>query len=234
MEVIALSANVGAAARTVGARHVEAEYVAFSDDDSWWAPGALRRAVDLLDLHPRLALVAARILVGEDAREDPTCALMARSPLRDGDGLPGRPVLGFVACGAIVRRSAFLDVGGFHPRLLVYGEERLLSVDLAERGWSLAYVPDVVAHHHPDAPRDDHERERLEARNRVVFAWLRLPLRGALAETAGALRRGITEAPYRAGLRDAVAVARGLVRERRPVGSDVARNLRLLAQTETE
>jgi hypothetical protein len=26
-------------------------------------------------------------------------------------------VLGFIACGAVVRRSAFLEVGGFHARL---------------------------------------------------------------------------------------------------------------------
>src|SRR4051812_41381901 len=54
-----LGENLGGAARTIGARAVETPYVAFSDDDSWWAPGALGRAADLLDAHPRLALVAA-------------------------------------------------------------------------------------------------------------------------------------------------------------------------------
>ncbi|MDO0931403.1 hypothetical protein QQY66_06815 [Streptomyces sp. DG2A-72] len=35
-------------------RHADTPYVAFSDDDSWWTPGALRQAADLLDVHPRL------------------------------------------------------------------------------------------------------------------------------------------------------------------------------------
>jgi N-acetylglucosaminyl-diphospho-decaprenol L-rhamnosyltransferase len=35
-------------------------------------------------------------------------------------------VLGFVACGAVVRRSAFLEADGFHPRFEVGGEESIL------------------------------------------------------------------------------------------------------------
>jgi hypothetical protein len=49
--------------------------------------------------------------------------------------LPGPPVLGFIACGGIVRRAAFLEVGGFNSRLGVGGEEELLAVDLTARGW---------------------------------------------------------------------------------------------------
>src|SRR5919197_4353022 len=60
VRVVALRENLGGAARTVGALHTDCPYVAFSDDDSWWAPGALQRAAELLDRHPRLAVVAAR------------------------------------------------------------------------------------------------------------------------------------------------------------------------------
>ncbi len=109
VEVVELRENLGAAARTVGALHTTSRYVAFSDDDSWWAPGSLERAAELLDRHPRLALVAARVLVGPNERLDPVCAAMASSPLAPTPDLPGRPVLGFVACGAVVRRSASLQ-----------------------------------------------------------------------------------------------------------------------------
>ncbi|MEU4385604.1 glycosyltransferase [Promicromonospora sp. NPDC023805] len=43
--VIRLPRNVGAAVRTVGVRAARTQFVAFADDDSWWAPGALRAAV---------------------------------------------------------------------------------------------------------------------------------------------------------------------------------------------
>src|SRR4029450_2183441 len=45
VQVVGLRRNRGGAARTVGARLVDSPYVAFSDDDSWWAPGRLPRGV---------------------------------------------------------------------------------------------------------------------------------------------------------------------------------------------
>src|SRR3954464_9071107 len=44
IEVLDAGGNLGAAARTLGVRHVDSPYVAFCDDDSWWEPGSLRRA----------------------------------------------------------------------------------------------------------------------------------------------------------------------------------------------
>ncbi|HEX4804514.1 MAG TPA: glycosyltransferase, partial [Conexibacter sp.] len=149
--LLALPADRGAAARNAAVRALATPCVAFSDDDSWWAPGALARAADLLGAHPRVGLLAARVLVGAEERLDPTCAAMARSPLLDdgGAGAPGVPVLGFVACGAVVRRSAFLSVGGFDARYGIGGEERLLAGDLAAAGWLVRYEPSLVVHHWP-------------------------------------------------------------------------------------
>src|SRR5215207_6683861 len=61
--VIALGANHGAAARNAGVEASSGRYVAFCDDDSCWAPGALARAAALLDAHPQIGLLAARVLV---------------------------------------------------------------------------------------------------------------------------------------------------------------------------
>lgn len=107
---------------------------------------------------------------------------------------PGaRHVLGFLACGAVVRRSAYLEVGGFHRRLGVGGEEELLALDLAAAGCELAYIPDVVCHHHPSSARQSIERRRLLVRNGLWVAWLRLPVLAALRATverlAGAARQ---------------------------------------------
>src|SRR5215207_3340243 len=149
VQVVGLRRNRGGAARTVGARLVDSPYVAFSDDDSWWAPGALRRAVEVFEAYPDLGLIAARIVVEPRGALDPTCERMRDSPLRAELPLPGPPVLGFVACGAVARRSAVLACGGFHPRYGFGGEEHLLAVHLASAGWGLAYVEDVVVHQQP-------------------------------------------------------------------------------------
>ena len=228
VEVVELGRNAGPAARTVGARTVATPYVAFADDDSWWAPGALARAAEVLDGHERLALLAARVLVGPEEREDPTVEAMRRSPLRANRSLAGPPVLGFIACGAVVRRSAFLEVGGFHEDLPTGAEETLLAVDLASSGWGLAYVDDVIAHHHPSPRRDAGERRRAETRNVLWVAWLRRPLALAARQTAAAARVALRDPDTRRGMLDVARRVPRLVRERRVAPREIEEGLRSL------
>ena len=229
VQVVGLRGNQGGAARTVGARLVDSPYVAFSDDDSWWAPGALSRAADLLDRHRRLAVLAARVLIGPEERLDPVCAEMAHSPLLAADDLPGPSVLGFIACGAVVRRTAFLEVGGFDVRLGVGGEEELLSVDLATRGWGLAYVHEVVAVHHPSPSRDPSGRRRVQVRNALWSAWLRRPLSGAARQTAHLAALALHQPGARSGILLALLGLPWVLRERRPVHPELEAALRTLA-----
>jgi GT2 family glycosyltransferase len=229
VRVVGLRRNRGGAARTIGARLVDSPYVAFSDDDSWWAPGALRRAADLLDRHPRLAVLAARVLIGPQERLDPVCDQMAHSPLPAADDLPGPSVLGFIACGAVVRRTAFLEVGGFNVRLGVGGEEELLSVDLAAGGWGLAYVEEVVAHHHPSPSRDPSGRRRVQVRNALWSTWLRRPLGGAARQTAHLAALALQQPGARSGILLALLGLPWVLRERRPVPEELEAALRTLA-----
>lgn len=188
--VLPLPCNAGAAARNAGVRHARTPLVAFSDDDSWWAPGMLRRAGELFARAPRLGLVAARVVVEPAGFTDPTCALMAQSPLTaaiEGPGGPYRAVLGFLACGAVVRCEAFLAAGGFRAELMVGGEEELLSIDLAVGGWERIYAPEVVAHHRPSLLRDGSARRRVEVRNALWTAWARRPLPAAARRTGALL-----------------------------------------------
>jgi GT2 family glycosyltransferase len=235
VKVIPLSRNAGAAARSVGVLEVEEPYVAFSDDDSWWAPGSLSRAADLLDAHPGLAVVAARVLVGRTESMDPTCIAMGSSPLRHRAGPgPGPAVLGFVACGAVVRRSAFLAVGGFDERFGVGGEEELLALDLAAAGWDLAYVPDIVAHHHPAPSRDVPDRRRNEVRNALCCAWLRRPFLSAMRRTTVLLRGWHRDPARRRGLADAARRLPWVLRERRVIPRPVEQSLRRLEEVTSQ
>jgi len=221
VDVVRLGASLGSYARVLGAERLDTELVAFADDDSWWAPGAPARAAACFAAEPSLGLLAARVLVGPEDELDPVCAEMAASPLTDGGGpeAPGVPVLGFIACGAIVRRSAFLEVGGFHPAFGIGGEEELLALDLAAAGWLLRYVPEVVAHHHPAArgPEAGAARRRRQLRNELWTAWLRAPV----ADAAGCTARVAVRAP--AVLPAALRGLPWIARERRPVGRGLAR-----------
>jgi GT2 family glycosyltransferase len=221
VEVIRCDAPVGPAARTLGVEAARTPLVAFSDDDSWWPPGALERAAELFEDHPRLGLLAARIVVEPGARPDPTCAEMRESPLPP--AALGPRVMGFLACGAVVRRTAFLESGGFDPRFGFGGEEELLCIDMTAAGWDLAYAEDVVAHHEP-APGAREGRDPRQVRNQLWSAWLRRPLPGALRRTV-ALVRGRAGG---LGLRNAMRGLPWVLRERRVVPAHVEGWLRLL------
>ncbi|MCC3761865.1 glycosyltransferase family 2 protein [Glycomyces sp. TRM65418] len=189
-----LPVNRGTAVRNLGVVAARTPYAAFCDDDSTWEPGALQRAADLLDDHPRLGLVAARTLVGEEGAEDPMNAALADSALGTPPDLPGPAVLGFLACAAVVRRKAFLEVGGFSEVLRFIGEERLLAMDLAASGWAACYAETVTARHRPSEHRPPSPwRRARELRNDALTAWMRRPVGVAARETRALAKRAVRD-----------------------------------------
>ncbi|HUH58645.1 MAG TPA: glycosyltransferase [Candidimonas sp.] len=174
--------NLGAAARNIGVAYAHTPYIAFCDDDTQWEPGALDKAVRLLDAAPSVAVVSACVEVGPTRMTDPTCVSMAHSPLAR-EHLPGPQLLGFMAGACVFRTAAFYDVGGYWPPLFIGGEEELMALDLVERGWRIVYADDVKTRHFPSAQRDSGLRERLLIRNAIWVAWMRRPLRAAWHET---------------------------------------------------
>jgi hypothetical protein len=171
-------------------------------------PQALARACGLLDECPAAGVVAGRTLVGPERAEDPLNDVMAGSPLPR-DHLPGPRMLGFLGCAIVARREAFLAARGYRRLLGIGGEEELLALDLAARGWAsvyaprlwlggeeellaagligaghvLCYLPDAVVHHQPSTARDPRRRRLLGIRNTLWFTWLRRPLPAAAGRT---------------------------------------------------
>ncbi len=222
--------NRHAAARNEGVRRAATRYVAFSDDDSWWEPGALALACGLLDEHPRVGVIAGRTLVGEQAAEDPLNAVMAASPLqRDAPaGLPGPVVLGFLGCAIVARRDAFLQAGGYSPLLGIGGEEELLALDLATAGWPAVYVDAVVARHVPSAARNILRRRAIERRNPVLIAWLRRPVGRALGATIALAARARHDATARRAVAGLLLRLPSALAARRPLPPAVSAQLAVL------
>ncbi len=219
VRLVRLSSNWGAVARNVGVARAATRYVAFADDDSWWEPDALPRAAAALDASPDVGVVVARVLLGEDRALDDVSAKMRTAVLGAPPELPGPPVLSFPAFAAVLRRSAFLDCGGFSPLLHFGGEEHLLVLDLAAHGWVLCYLDDVVARHGPEAPVSP-RRWATQERNDVLTSWLRRPLPVAAADTLALARRAHDPEVVRAlgGLARRLPPA---LRQRRVVPPDV-------------
>lgn len=231
VQVIRLPESRGAGARNVGVATAATDIVAFADDDSWYAPGALTAAAEHFGSHPQLGLLAARCIVEPAGRVDEVSEAQAHSPLSSGP--PGPSVMGFLACTAIVRRDAFLDVGGFHPVIGFLGEEEVLAMDLRTAGWRLAYAGEIVAHHHPGQTTSGREGRRvLQLRNRVLSAWLRRPLPVALGVTADLIGAAARDPDARRALAGVAARMPAALADRRRVPADVESDIRTLeAQT---
>jgi GT2 family glycosyltransferase len=187
IQVVRCDSNLGAAGRNEGVARVGTPYVAFCDDDTWWAPGALSCACSLFDQHPRLGVINARVMVGD--KIDPTCDRMACSPLRPPEAVPGTCLIAFMAGAVVMRTQAYRQSGGYEPRFFLGGEESLMGLDMAALGWQMAYVPAIVTHHAPSSYRQVRQRQVMTARNRLWTAWLRLPPPQAWRQTRSVWRQ---------------------------------------------
>jgi len=224
VELVRTVANVGAAGRNLGVQRVHTPYVAFSDDDTFWSRTALEEAAGILDDHPDIAIINARVLVGEQAHDDPACQVMATSPLAPINEV-GPQLIGFMAGACVVRASSFRQAGGYWAPLFIGGEETLLAWDILEQGGRIVYAPAVVTHHWPSSNRDAARRRHLIARNDIWTAWLRLPVDMALRRSAEVFKKAPTPRARCRLLMDILRGASVIRRYRRPLSTRVCQKI---------
>ena len=226
LHTIRLARNIGAAARTLGARAAGTPLLAFCDDDCWWSSDALSTAGERFARNDDLGVINGCVMVRGD-RRDPACAVMQSSGPRVRDGIA---IQYFMAGASIIRRDAYLDAGGYHERYHIGAEESLLSLDLSARGWKLWYCEDVVLYHYPSAiNRVPSERRRLALRNRLWTVWLRRSVSAALRATGSYLERAASDPIVRRALYDAIRGLPWIVRERKPIPRELERRIEALA-----
>ncbi len=146
VRVVRLHENKAAAARNFAADAAEYDWLVMLDDDS--APLDLGHLRAIEQAHARTAAIMADITLLDGSRER--------------GGLP--EVL--VGCGAAIRRSAYLDVGGYDPSFHFAAEEPDLCAKLISAGWSIDFDPQFrVLHHKTSTNRDLNRMLRLLTRN---------------------------------------------------------------------
>lgn len=227
IRVVEMGRDAGSAARNQGVARARTPYVAFADDDTWWEDGSLRAAIEYLDRNPLAAVVGARTRVEPLGVDDPASVAMGASPLGDEDG--ARRVLAFAARSSVVRKDAFVFAGGFDERYLADGEEMPLALELASRGWRLAFLPRAVVHHTPlPYGRDSYASAIRTTRNALWTAWSRRRgLVGVARGTVSAMRNSEPSARLR-GLWVALRHGSWVINERKPVSAEVEGQFRLV------
>ncbi|MDB5824730.1 MAG: glycosyl transferase 2 family protein [Herminiimonas sp.] len=218
--LIRLERNLGAYARNIGVAAAATPYVAFCDDDTWWAEGSLATVVGVFNEHPDVAVLNAHVRVGPEQRDDPTCLRMAASPILLPD-LPGPALFGFLAGASAMRRDAFLEVGGYEEKFFIGGEEALLAIDLLARGWNIVYLPELTVHHYPSPQRDSRARHHNLARNGWWLLWLRFPCATACRESLHMLPRAYRQGVLHTALPSALLGFVWAMRNRAPMPPEV-------------
>jgi GT2 family glycosyltransferase len=229
LHIIELDSNRGAVGRNVGVAACRTPFVAFCDDDSWWAPDATAIAEEIFDRHPTVGLLAARTKVWPQRRDDPLADELANSALGRRLDLPGPSILGFLACSAMVRKPAFVAAGGFSDILHFRGEEQLLALDLATLGWELCYCPELVAVHQPSALRPTTAAQDARSlRNAVLTTWMRRPIRHCVKATGSLISAALHDGEHARGAAQALMKLPQVVGQRRRLPASVEQALTLL------
>lgn len=211
--------NIGAAARNIAVAYAHTPYIAFTNDDSHWEPGALFRAAHLMDSDSDIAVVNACVKDAGTGRTHPNCMDMLRYPL-SGDHDSGMPVFGILPDACVLRTRAFYEAGGVWPPLFEDGEEVLLALDLAQRGWRMVYREDVV-NWREVSPISSPAR-RLRLRNLIWTAWMRLPFKLAWRETVLHLKAASSVSQLQTVLLTAIMGTGKVLKRRRVVSPSVA------------
>lgn len=205
VRLIALERNVGVEGFNIGVREAAGDLVLILDDDSWPDPPSLRSAIqclgarddlDAVALHPRHPTSHASEWAFAE-RHEPT------------DAWP------FMGCGNLVRREAWLRVGGYEPSYFLYRNDtdlalKLLADHASRRGRmdGVHFDPAwVVWHDSPAAARKSRRWFQLATRN-----WLWMCRRHGRGITKWkAMAAGWVRAHQLAGLslRDQWAVVKG-------------------------
>jgi GT2 family glycosyltransferase len=140
-----------------GAAMARGRHLLLLNSDAWVRPGWLEPLIDLADADAGVAAVAPKLLYPDGRLQEAGSILWRDARVRQyGDGdLPNRPEYNFrrtvdyasAAC-LLVRRSAFVAVGGFDPRFApVYCEDVDLCLALGAGPGRVVYQPRSVVEH---------------------------------------------------------------------------------------
>lgn len=175
--------NVGIAGRNLGAREATGDLIVFLDDDSYPLPGAVEALRELFDRMPKLA-VAGGFVRDVDAAKKVVVDTQVGSFdwwLRGGEkgDAPshGFPAFFFPEGACMVRRQAFLDVGGFFEPFFFGTTEVDLTTRLLGAGWDVRYLPTAPFDHMkvPAGRASFLDVLQLRIRNQLWYFWLHFP-----------------------------------------------------------
>lgn len=215
--------------RNEGIAAASADYVFSIDDDAQFTdPDTVSKVLSAFD-EPEIWAVAIpfiNILQDKIVRQKPLH--LARCEV----------TAFYIGTAHAIRRSDFLDAGGYRCDIVHQGEEGDIAIRMLEKG-KLVALADTGPIHHLETPRRDFSRvDYYGARNALLFGWRNVPapeLLGQLAFTTANLLRHVArmKRPRDAYLRGMIDAYRTMFRgkvAREPVSRSTFWTFRWLVQ----
>lgn len=184
--LIESGANLGfAAGCNLGAEHVEADHVAFLNNDAKVDPAWLGALVDAVEDDPATACAGAKILDWEGRTVDFVEGHLnfhgfARQAHWRAAAEPGRFDAGkdiLFACGGamLVRRDVYRSVGGFDPDYFMFFEDVDLGWRLWVMGYRVVFAPRAITYHrhHGSAGKLPMDRRNLLYERNALFTIIK-------------------------------------------------------------
>jgi N-acetylglucosaminyl-diphospho-decaprenol L-rhamnosyltransferase len=236
VQVLRPGSNTGVGGRNLGARAATGDLVLMLDDDSYPLPGAVARLVRPFESNPRLGAAGGLVRdVDADGRvtqsDGPgTFDWLVRAG-RTGEVPPeGMSADFFAEGGVLLRREAYLEVGGFFEPFFFTCSEMDLSTRLLAAGWDVRYFPEAEFDHMKPHGHTGGSplAMRYRIRNNIWYFWLRFPPSIAARRIPAYLAFDLVEAVYRGmpgawpkSIRAAWSQRETVRRFRRPVPRDL-------------
>jgi GT2 family glycosyltransferase len=178
--------NLGIGGRNLAAREAESDLLLMLDDDSYPLPGAIEELVRAFRRDPRLG-VAGGLVRDVDLesgaqveRGSNTFDWWLRAGRDEPPSETGLAAFFFPEGACMVRRSAFLEVGGFFEGYFHTHAELDLATRFLAGGWDVRYVPSAQFVHLKAATgREKSEMLHLRVRNQVWYFYRHFPARVA-------------------------------------------------------
>lgn len=137
VRTVRLADNIGPAALNLAAELATGDVIFRTDDDAWpETDDMLERGLRFMEAHPEIDLVAGEVYFVDNGLTYNWYPFPERTATIPEEGLP---VNHFCGASVLIRRKAFLHVGGFWDTF--YIEESDLSARMIAAGMVLRYVP---------------------------------------------------------------------------------------------
>jgi len=135
--LIANPTNTGAPAWNLGFEEAKGDYFIIIDDDSHVESG-LENALAYLDKNPKVGVLALNVTTGPY-----TSAVY--------NWKDGQQVVGFIGCGAILRRTTYEKIGGYADWIFLYGNEWEYGLRSLGAGYEMRYFEGCRVTHRASA-----------------------------------------------------------------------------------